>query len=140
MRPAFSNVPGFPAATHNGGWGWVYGFGRMLRGGIEKNRPSNEYDVDRHILGSSTMTSSNISLVSSGSGIPKPCCSVVDEPRPIPNSNRPSERWSSMATRSATRAGGLTGGVMLKMPEPRWIRLVRAATKARNDSLADRWE
>ena len=26
-----------------------------------------------------------------------------------------------MATRSATRAGWFTGGVTLKMPEPRWI-------------------
>ena len=33
-----------------------------------------------------------------------------------------------MATRSATRAGWLTGGVMLKMPEPRWICSVSAAT------------
>ena len=28
-----------------------------------------------------------------------------------------------MATRSAIRAGWLTGGVMLKMPEPRWMLL-----------------
>ena len=41
----------------------------------------------------------------SGSGMPKPFCSTVDEPRPMPNSKRPSERWSSNATRSATRAG-----------------------------------
>ncbi len=45
-----------------------------------------------------------------------------------------------MATRSAMRAGWFTGGVMLKMPEPRWILLVLAATKARNDSEADRCE
>ena len=50
--------------------------------------------------------------------MPKPFCSVVEEPRPVPNSKRPSERWSSMATRSAMRAGWFTGGVMLKMPEP----------------------
>ena len=54
--------------------------------------------------------------------MPKPFCSVVDEPRPMPNSKRPSDRWSSIATRSATRAGWFTGGVMLKMPEPRWMR------------------
>ena len=84
--------------------------------------------------------SATISRVSSGSSIPKPCCSVVDEPRPVPNSNRPSLRWSSMATRSAMRAGWLAGGVMLKMPEPRWMLLVRAAQKARNDSLSDRCE
>ena len=65
--------------------------------------------------------SATISRVMSGSGMPKPFCSVVDEPRPVPNSKRPSERWSSMATRSAMRAGWFTGGVMLKMPEPMWM-------------------
>ncbi len=45
-----------------------------------------------------------------------------------------------MATRSATRAGWLAGGVRLKMPDPRWMFLVWAAEKAMNDSLADRWE
>ena len=59
--------------------------------------------------------------------MPKPFCSVVDEPRPMPNSKRPSDRWSSIATRSATRAGWFTGGVMLKMPEPRWMYEVAAA-------------
>ena len=38
-----------------------------------------------------------------------------------------SERWSSIATRSATRTGWFTGGVMLKIPDPRWIRSVTAA-------------
>ena len=65
--------------------------------------------------------SAHMALVWSGSVIPKPACSVVDEPRPVPNSNRPPERWSIMATRSATRAGWLTGGVMLMMPLPRWM-------------------
>ena len=74
------------------------------------------------------MTSSYMALVRSGSSMPKPACSVVDEPRPVPNSKRPSLRWSSMATRSATRAGWFTGGVMLKMPEPTWMRSVSAAT------------
>ena len=45
-----------------------------------------------------------------------------------------------MATRSARRAGWLTGGVRLKIPEPRWMYEVWAAAKARKDSLADRWE
>ncbi len=58
----------------------------------------------------------------------------------MPNSKRPSERWSSIATRSAIRAGWFTGGVMLKMPEPMWMLLVLAATKAKNDSEADRCE
>ena len=54
----------------------------------------------------------------SASGMPKPWYSVLDDPRPTPSSNRPPLRWSSIATRSATRAGWFTGGVMLKMPEP----------------------
>ena len=59
--------------------------------------------------------------------MPKPLVSVVEEPRPTPNSNRPPDRWSRTATFSATRAGWLTGGVMLKMPEPTWMRSVAAA-------------
>ena len=82
------------------------------------------------------MVSSHISVVTSRVGMPKPNTSVVDEPRPVPNSKRPSERWSSMATRSAMRAGWLTGGVVLKMAEPTWILEVRAATKERNTSGA----
>ena len=84
--------------------------------------------------------SATISRVISGSSMPKPRCSVVDEPRPVPNSNRPSLRWSSMATRSAMRAGWLAGGVMLKMPEPMWMLVVLAAQKERNDSVSDRCE
>ena len=64
----------------------------------------------------------------SASGMPKPWYSVLDDPRPVPNSNRPLLRWSSIDTRSATRAGWFTGGVRLKIPEPRWIRSVRPAT------------
>ena len=49
--------------------------------------------------------------------MPKPPISVVDEPRPVPNSKRPLETWSIIATRSATRAGWFTGGVTLMMPD-----------------------
>ena len=55
--------------------------------------------------------------------MPKPPISVVDEPRPVPNSKRPLERWSSIATRSATRAGWFTGGVTLMIPLPTWMPL-----------------
>ena len=128
MRAAFSNVDGLPAATHIGGCGSEYGFGSTLRGGIEKYVPScPAYSSARHILRNSPTTSSNMSRVRSGSVMPNPFCSVVDEPRPMPNSKRPSERWSSSATRSAIRAGWFTGGVTLKMPDPRWIVDVAAA-------------
>ena len=128
MRAAFSNVDGLPAATQSGGCGSEYGFGRTLRGGIEKNRPSNPgYSPSCHIFTISGTASSNIARVSSGSSMPNPRCSVVDEPRPMPISNRPSLRWSSVAARSAMRAGWFTGGVTLKIPDPRWIRSVIAA-------------
>ena len=39
-----------------------------------------------------------------------------------------------MAARSAVRTGWLTGAVMLKMADPRWMRSVREATEARNTS------
>ena len=74
------------------------------------------------------MVSSTISLVSSGSMIPNPFCSVLDEPRPMPNSKRPPLRWSIIATRSAMRAGWFTGGVTLMIPEPMWMFSVFAAT------------
>ena len=72
------------------------------------------------------MTSSQISLVPDRSFMPgrKPRISWLPAPRPVPNSKRPSDRWSSMATRSATLAGWFTWGSGLKMPEPRWMRSV----------------
>ena len=72
--------------------------------------------------------------------IPKPACSVVDDPRPVPKSKRPPDRWSSIATRSAMRAGWFTGGVMLKIPEPMCNRSVRAPTHGSSTSLAEMWE
>ena len=64
-------------------------------------------------------------------------CSVVDEPRPVPNSKRPSERWSSIATRSATRAGWFTGGVMLMIAEPD-VDALRAREHVRHHHLGRR--
>ncbi len=77
------------------------------------------------------MTSSNTSLVTAVLSMPKPVTSRLPAPRPVPNSKRPSLRWSSMATRSATRTGWLTCGLRLKMPEPTWIRSVTADRWAR---------
>ena len=61
----------------------------------------------------------------------KPNTSVVDEPRPVPNSNRRLVMWSSSATVSATRAGWFTLGVMLKIADPTCTRSVCAATADR---------
>ena len=75
-----------------------------------------------------------------GVGDAEPLVLGLDEPRPMPNSKRPSLRWSSIATRSAMRAGWFTGGVMLKIAEPTWSCSVRAATKPRSTSFAERCE
>ena len=72
--------------------------------------------------------------------MPKPPISVVDEPRPVPNSKRPPETWSIIATRSATRAGWLTGGVTLMIPLPTCICSVRASTHGISTSLAEMCE
>src|SRR5918997_506201 len=80
MRAAFSKVPGLPAATHIGGWGLVNGLGRTLRSGMEKKRPSYEYGSSAHMRANWGTTSSNISLVNSGSVMPNPPCSVEEEP------------------------------------------------------------
>ena len=71
--------------------------------------------------------------------MPKPACSVVDDPRPVPKSKRPPERWSSIATRSAMRAGWLTGGVTLMIPEATRMRSVRARMCGITTSLAEMW-
>ena len=66
--------------------------------------------------------------------MPKPPISVVDEPRPVPNSKRPPDTWSIIATRSATRAGWFTGGVTLMMPLPD-VDAVRAGEHPRHQHL-----
>ena len=45
-----------------------------------------------------------------------------------------------MAPRSAVRTGWFTLAVMLKMADAMWMRLVRAATNAKNTSGDDMWE
>ena len=65
---------------------------------------------------------------------------MVDDPRPVPNSKRPPERWSSIATRSAMRAGWFTGGVTLMIPEATRMRSVRARMCGITTSLAEMWQ
>jgi len=121
-------------------YGAGIGFGTLVMLRVDIVGPVSYTHLDVYKRQISGRVSATISRVSSGSSIPNPRCSVVDDPRPVPNSNRPSDRWSSIATRSAMRAGWLTGGVMLNMPEPRWMLDVCAAANARKDSEADRWE
>lgn len=61
-------------------------------------------------------------------------------PSPMPNSTRPSEMRSSVASVSAVRAGWLYFGITWRMPWPRRILRVRDAAAARNTSGADEWE
>src|SRR5688572_21839543 len=98
-----------------GGWVWPppYGLGRMLRGGTLKYVPSNSYASDDHIFLNSQTTSSHGSLVVAVSRWNVPT-SQDPAPRPVPNSKRPSDTWSSIATRSASRTGWLTIGFRLK--------------------------
>ena len=70
----------------------------------------------------------------SSMGMPKPAYSHLARPRPIPNSTRPSERWSRRAIFSATLRGSFHGSITA--PVPSRIRFVRAAMWARNTVLS----
>ena len=62
-----------------------------------------ENGSEPHIFGTMARDSSHISRLSLGS-MPMPVSSYGAE-RPVPKSTRPSDRWSSIATRSATLFG-----------------------------------
>jgi hypothetical protein len=72
--------------------------------------------------------------------IMKPPSSASDDDSPVPKSARPFDTRSSMAIRSATRAGWLNGGGVCTMPWPRRMRCVRCDAAARNTSGALEWE
>ena len=59
---------------------------------------------------------------------------------PVPKSTRPFETRSSVAMRSATRAGGLYAGGISVMPCPSRMFFVRCDAAARNTSGADECE
>ena len=92
-------------ATHSGGWGFWTGLGTTLRGGIVRKRPSAPAN------GSSTIIRATIASISShcarlvSRSTPKPSSSAPLDVSPVPNSTRPPETRSSIATVSATRAG-----------------------------------
>ena len=94
-------------ATQSGGCGFCTGFGTTLRGGICTNRPStppNGVSVMQRIA--TSRPSSQASRLLAGS-MPKPPSSASEQDSPEPNSTRPLETRSSVATRSAVRAGWL---------------------------------
>lgn len=94
-------------ATHRGGCGFCTGFGTTLRGGIDTYWPSmpvNGTSVIQRMVTSSP--SSHISRLRTGS-ILNPPSSASEDDSPEPNSTRPADTRSSIATRSAVRAGWL---------------------------------
>src|SRR4029450_5683236 len=103
---------------------------------MRKYLPSKAYGSSRHMRGICSSDSRHMGFVSAADGMANPPHSADDDPRPLANSMRPSERWSIVAMRSATRAGWLTAAVMLVIAVPMWIRLVRAATHERYTSGA----
>src|SRR5262249_12701732 len=129
-------VGGLEHATHTGGCGFVYGFGSTFRFGMRKYLPSNSYGSSIHMRGICSSDSRHMGFVSAADGIAKPPHSADDEPRPVPNSTRPFERWASVAIRSATRAGWFTAAVMFVIAVPSCMRFGRAATDGRNTSGA----
>ena len=94
-------------ATHSGGCGFWTGLGTTLRGGMETYRPStppNGVSV-MHRTATSRPSSHASRLVSRST--PNPPSSASEDDSPVPNSTRPLDTRSSMAIRSAIRAGWL---------------------------------
>ncbi len=128
-------------ATQSGGCGFCSGFGTTLRGGMLQNSlvPAGERLLDEHPRDRAHGVLPHRRACGSRS-TRKPPSSAADDDSPVPNSTRPSEIRSSVAIRSATRAGWLTAGGSCTMPCPSRIRCVRAAAAARNTSGADECE
>ena len=127
-------------ATQSGGCGFCSGLGTTLRGGMESPGPSWPAN------GSSTMrrvTTSSASVHSArlrARSTPNPPSSISELDSPVPNSTRPSEMRSSVAIRSATRAGWLNPKGSCTMPCPIRMREVRWLAAARNTSGAEECE
>ena len=103
-------------ATHRGGCGRCRGLGTTLRTGICQNSLSQPAKgSSTNIRAIPSMASSHISRLRVRS-IRKPPSSAAEDDSPVPNSTRPPEIRSSVATRSATRAGWLTAGGICTMP------------------------
>ncbi len=127
-------------ATHIGGCGRCSGLGTTLRGGIRKNslsQPANGSSTNMRAIAS--MASSHIARFCRRS-TRKPPSSASELDSPVPNSSLPSEIRSSVAARSATRAGWFTPGGSCTIPCPSRMRSVRAAAAARNTSGAEECE
>ncbi len=95
------------AATQSGGCGFWRGFGTTLRGGIFTQRPSTPpKGVSVRQRTATSRPSCHCSRFSAISTLKPPISPVVAD-SPEPNSTRPFDNKSSVATRSAVRAGWL---------------------------------
>ena len=118
-------VSRFEHATQSGGCGFWTGLGTTLRTGIAKYLPWQPgYGSIASMFATCSVVSRHIARRSAGS-MPKPSSSARDADSPVPQSTRPLDTRSSVASRSATRAGWLYTGGMRTIPCPRRIRLVR---------------
>ena len=106
-RAAAWMVSRLEQATQIGGCGFCSGLGTTLRTGMEKNLPLKPgYGLIAIMLAVCSTASAHIAFFWSGS-MPKPSSSTREADSPVPQSTRPSEIRSSVAMRSATRAGWL---------------------------------
>ncbi len=135
--PHLASVSSCEQATHNGGCGFCSGFGRTWRSGMLKYLPRCSLGPSLNIGMTARTASSKISRLLSMS-TPNGSSSVIEALSPMPNSQRPFDSRSRLATFSATRAGWLVVSCM--MPWPSRICFVRWLAAARNDSGDGEWE
>ena len=91
------------------------------------------------MLAHCSVASRHIAFLSSTETL-KPSSSMAVPLSPVPQSSRPPDSRSSVAIRSATRAGWLIAGGITQMPWPSRIRLVRCVSAPRNTSGAEECE
>ena len=94
-------------ATHNGGCGFCIGLGTTLRGGICTKVPSTPVKGVSVIQRSATSNPSSQAARLVAGSTRKPPSSASEPDSPDPNSTRPPDSRSKVATRSAVRAGWL---------------------------------
>ena len=127
-------------ASHRGGCGRCRGLGTTLRGGIDRNGPSCPLNGSSVMQRRTTSRPSRHAARFSSIVMSNPPSSTSVPDSPEPNSTRPLDRRSSVATRSAVRAGWLYCGAVWMMPWPIRMFFVRWLTAARNTSGAEEWE
>ncbi len=132
---AWASVSVLLHARKSGGCGVWCGRGRIGCGSMSRSAPwcsSSSFSQALPMIWSASSTSWVVRSLST----PHSDVSCVVPPRPAPRSRRPPESRSSIAARSATRAGWLKRNGMQTTPCPIRMVLVRAATQVRKISGA----